>query len=241
LFCFDLTAIAPKSRLLSASLILQEVHEPNNGFEPSEMELHRMLRDWGEGNKSALTSPGLGQPATANEATWNSPRAFTGIDWTEPGAAAGTDYSLAATDSVFIYGVSDSPYAFSSTNLLKDVQTWVDNPEANFGWILMTTAERSPFTARRFGSRESPGSEPVLQIEFEPSLQLSEARLSGTVFSFAFETLAGKTYSIESIPQLGNPAISWRTLSNFTAQTSHQAVINDAVSGEQRFYRVRSE
>jgi hypothetical protein len=222
-------------------LILQVVHEPNNGFEPSEMDLHKMLRDWGEGSETTTVSPGLGRPATTNEATWNSPFAFTGLAWAQPGAASGIDYAAAASDSVFVYGVADSPYVFSSTNLLSDLQTWVDNPEANFGWILISTAEGSPFTARRFGSREEPGSEPTLEIQYASPVQLVEARINGTVFSFAFDTAAGKIYSVESIPQLGNPAFHWQPFTNFTAQASIQAVITNAVSESQSFYRVRSE
>jgi hypothetical protein len=241
LFRFDLTGIPPASTLLSASLILQVVHEPNNGFEPSEMDLHRMLRDWGEGYEETTVSPGLGRPATTNEATWNSPFAFTGLAWAQPGAAIGIDYAAAASDSVFVYGVADSPYVFSSTNLLTDLQIWVDNPAANFGWLLISTAEGSPFTARRFGSREEPGSEPTLEIEYAPSVHLVEARIAGSVFSFAFDAAAGKTYSVESIDHLGNPGFHWQTFTNFTPQTSFHAVITNAISGSQSFYRVRSQ
>lgn len=200
-----------------------------------------MLRGWGEGNKATTISPGLGQPATTDEATWSSPFALTGIDWTEPGGAAGTDYAVAASDSVFVYGVTDSPYAFSSANLLNDLQIWVDHPAANFGWILITTAEGSPFTARRFGSRENPGSEPLLEIQYTPSLQLLDARAAGASFSFAFDAAAGKAYTVEYISQLGNPAFHWQPLTNFTAQTSLRAVVSNTISGSQSFYRVQAE
>jgi hypothetical protein len=241
LFRFDLAGIPAASKLLSVSLIVQVVHEPNNGFEPSEMELHRMLRDWGEGTKATTISPGLGQPATTNEATWNSPFALTGLNWTAPGGAAGTDYAVAASDSVFVYGVNDSPYAFSSTNLLKDLQNWVDHPAVNFGWMLITTAEDSPFTARRFGSRENPDSEPLLQIEYAPPVRLVDARIAGVVFSFGFDTAAGKTYAVECVSQLGNPAFHWQPFTNFTAQSSLRAVITNTLSGSQSFYRVLVE
>ena len=81
---FDLSSIPARSILRSASLTLQVVHEPNNGFNSSEMELHRVLRPWGEGDKSATTSPGLGAPAGTNEATLG---LSTSIEWRDVGSA----------------------------------------------------------------------------------------------------------------------------------------------------------
>jgi hypothetical protein len=55
--------------LLAASLILTVSRTPQAGGVASYFDLHRMLRPWGEGNKSD-GGPGGGAPADPGEATW---------------------------------------------------------------------------------------------------------------------------------------------------------------------------
>jgi len=50
---------------------------------------------------------------------------------------------------------------------VADVQSWVDNPASNFGWMLMSESEDVPGTARRFGSRET-SPVPTLVVTFAP-------------------------------------------------------------------------
>ena len=54
--------------------------------------------------------------------------------------------------------------------MTSDVQDWLDNPSANFGWLLLGN-EGEAQTARRFDSRQNPDTKlrPMLQIEFEPA------------------------------------------------------------------------
>src|SRR5207249_7454081 len=47
-----------------------------------------------------------------------------------------------------------------------DAQAWLNNPATNFGWMLITESERTPESARRFGSREDPSHAPVLVIGY---------------------------------------------------------------------------
>jgi serine protease len=52
--------------------------------------------------------------------------------------------------------------------MVADVQSWLDNPATNFGWLVLGD-ESTGTTAKRFDSREST-SPPVLTIEYtEPS------------------------------------------------------------------------
>ena len=60
-------------------------------------------------------------------------------------------------------------FTFSAQGLIDDVQTWVDDPNSNFGWIIAAQNETSGVSARRLGSRELPGNEtsgPQLTITF---------------------------------------------------------------------------
>ncbi len=53
------------------------------------------------------------------------------------------------------------------------MQPWVNNPGANFGWMLRSDLEGADFTARRLGARADAGATPSLIVEFttvpEPS------------------------------------------------------------------------
>lgn len=130
----------------------------------STFSLHKVLRPWGEGNKAVAL---LGGPATAGEATWNA-RAVPSESWGAPGGLAGVDYVAAATASRTIAGVAAYPYE-SSPGLVADVQSWLDNPAGNFGWILISAAEDRRKSAKRFGSRETTSTAPSMIIEYTPA------------------------------------------------------------------------
>jgi hypothetical protein len=65
--------------------------------------------------------------------------------------------------------------------MVIDVQSWVNNPATNFGWILIGNESVSR-TSKRFDSREHPAASvrPVLNIEFTSELP-SETRTWGSV------------------------------------------------------------
>ena len=48
--------------------------------------------------------------------------------------------------------------------MIADVQSWLDNPATNFGWLVLGD-ESASATAKRFDTRES-ASPPVLTIEY---------------------------------------------------------------------------
>jgi hypothetical protein len=51
--------------------------------------------------------------------------------------------------------------------MVADVQSWLNNPAANFGWLVLGD-ESEIGTAKRFDTRES-ASPPVLTIQFRPA------------------------------------------------------------------------
>src|SRR5256886_11084114 len=143
LFQWDFTGvIPPEANILSVELTLAVTRTPGCGRVDSSFSFYRLLRSWGEGDKVALDNRGgQGAPATAGETTWND-RFFGASPWGAPGGAPGIDFVPAASASQFIYDVGRSPYTFTSdSELLADVQFWVKNPQANFGWILISDDE----------------------------------------------------------------------------------------------------
>ena len=124
------------------------------------IELHKLLADWGEGTSMALGEEGDGAPATTNDATWRH-RFFDTIFWT----AQGGDFSatISASQSVGDIGM----YTWSSSQMVADVQSWLNNPAANFGWLVLGD-ESEIATAKRFDTRES-ASPPVLTIQYRPA------------------------------------------------------------------------
>ena len=178
LFRFDVSAIPTGAQVNSVSLVLEVTRQPVDGYAPADFGLHRMLVSWGEGAQTTANpaSPGQGAPAASGEATWLARFAQTGPNWAAAGGLAGTDFAAASSAGQSIYGTANSPYFFTSAPLATDVQMWLDNPGANFGWLLLANDEGPNFTARRFGSREDAINAPQLFVQYsavpEPSALL---------------------------------------------------------------------
>ena len=123
------------------------------------VELHKLLADWGEGTSIAPDPEGEGAPATTNDATWRH-RFFDTIFWTTEGG----DFSATVSASQSVGPVGQ--YMWSSAQMVADVQSWLDNPASNFGWLVLGD-ESTTQTAKRFDTRES-ASPPVLTIQYTP-------------------------------------------------------------------------
>ena len=153
---FDIAgSIPPGSTITAASLSLNMSRSPTNTA--YVVELHNLLADWGEGTSIAPGEEGEGAPATANDATWRH-RFFDTIFWTTQGG----DFSATVSASQSVGGTGH--YTWSSAQMVADVQSWLDNPASNFGWLVLGD-ETAIATAKRFDTRES-ASPPVLTIEF---------------------------------------------------------------------------
>src|SRR5438552_1335129 len=107
LFKFDITQIPTNATITSAALRIIVTKKRLNGA-GSTFDLHRILKDWGEGvgtgNQGSLANPG--------EATWNN-RFHPSTPWTPAGGGADVDYISAASSSTFLD--AEGPYTFSST------------------------------------------------------------------------------------------------------------------------------
>lgn len=166
--------------IVNAYLTMDIIRQPTMDMAITEFNLRRVLVSWGEGDKTPLeeNSPGLGAPATEGDSTWQF-RAVGGPAWTTPGGHIGTDFSSTASSTTTIYGLGDLVEFESTPDLVADVQSWLDHPESNFGWVLMAQDERIRKSARSFASREDGSGGPVLEIEFTPVPEPATTALLG--------------------------------------------------------------
>ena len=123
------------------------------------VELHVLLADWGEGTSNADGNEGQGAPATPNDATWRH-RFYNAIFW----STLGGDFSAMASASQSVGDIGE--YVWTSAQMVADVQSWLDNPATDFGWLVLGEESAVP-TSKRFDTREST-SPPVLTIEYIP-------------------------------------------------------------------------
>lgn len=153
LFLFDLSSIPAGSTVTAATFHLDVVGTPLFGDVNSDFSLYRVLKEWGEGQGIG----NFGMLAAEGDATWISNH-HNLETWSDPGG----DFNPAPSATTFVIGLGT--YSWSAPALWADVQSMVDNPDENFGWILISDLEGTPKTARQFGSREG-GSPATLEIQ----------------------------------------------------------------------------
>ena len=140
---FDVAAIPPGAVISGAALTLHVSNVSDVTFRT--FTLHRVQRDWGEGTSSG--TGGNGAPATDGDATWLH-AVHPDVSWT----SAGGDFEPIVSASQAVNDVGF--YTWSTPAMVADLQAWLQEPSANFGWALIGD-ESLAGTARRFDSREN--------------------------------------------------------------------------------------
>ena len=85
---------------------------------------------------------------------------FKSLDWGTPGG----DFSPDASAAVTVAGIGS--YTWESTSqLVADVQSWLDDPAANFGWLVLGDESKSK-TTKRFNSKDNADNRPMLAVEY---------------------------------------------------------------------------
>jgi len=238
---FDVASQLPSTATVtSVTLTVRVTRTPLIGGVDSANGLHKVLQPWTEGTKTG--DPNVGEPATAGEATWNA-RQHPSVLWASPGGGAGFDYAAAASASTFITGIA--AYTFESTsNLVADVQSWLNSSNSNFGWILLSSDEATPTTVRRFGSREAGTNGPSLLVEYTtqtivPAPTITQAGLANGQITFQFDAQAQASYTVQFNDSL--TSTNWLSLTNISGQqVATNIVVTDTATNNQRFYRIRT-
>jgi hypothetical protein len=213
LFKFDVAAAVPAgATIIAAEMRLRVTRRPGASQDPtpSDFALNRVLVDWGEGTKTGEIPGGLA--ATAGEATWFH-RFYHPDDpesgrWASPGGQFGVDYASAHSavkDNVDRTGA----YVFScNATGIAAVQSMLDDPARNYGWVLHSLSEHLRTTARRWASREASATlRPRLEITWSlpvapPEITSVELGASGDTFLVRVRGLAGLSYLLQTSTDL---------------------------------------
>jgi len=161
---FDIAAaVPPLSTINSVELDMNLSRCGPSCFTTVPMDLHRLLAAWGEGTSDAGQPGGNGAPSAPGDATWIHTFYDTAF-WASPGG----DYSPTVSMTRNVSGLGS--YTWSSTpQAVADVQSWLDSPATNYGWIIIGD-ESLLGAAKRFDSREHPTAavRPRLRIDYTP-------------------------------------------------------------------------
>ncbi|MCH8027286.1 MAG: DNRLRE domain-containing protein [candidate division Zixibacteria bacterium] len=161
LIAFNISGNIPSGATIQSVVLKLSMNRTISGNQT--VSLHKLTADWGEGTSDAPGGEGQGAAATTNDATWLH-RFYISTFWT----SAGGDFNSSASASITVGGIAF--YNFGSTSqMVADVQEWLDNPGINYGWILIGN-ESDTTTAKRFASRNNvdEASWPELSVTYLP-------------------------------------------------------------------------
>lgn len=157
---FDLAFVIPQGSVITSASLVMVMDQTISGNQT--VSLHAATADWGEGPSLANGNGGGGTASLTSDATWIH-RFFPSTNWTTPGG----DFASTASASTPVGG--NGTYTWTSAQLAADVQNWVNNVNANFGWVVIGN-ESANGTAKAFFSGEAAmaANRPKLQVTYTP-------------------------------------------------------------------------
>jgi hypothetical protein len=236
LVAFEIVEQIPQGVIITD--VRMTLHMSRTSSGPQVVDLHRVTTNWGEGTSDAPNNEGSGAQATNFDATWvhtfypNSLWTNTGGDFVGSSSAA----QMVDTVGFYTWG--------STTEMIADVQNWIDNPSENFGWLLMGN-ESSEQTSKRFDSKENItlANRPVIIITYEfpnePPIAVDDDESTDEDVTLIIDilgndsdsdgTLDPSTIMITNDPSLGNII----DIDNETGEITYEPDTED--SGEDSF------
>ena len=163
LIAFDLTGSIPEGATITNVTLTLNMSRSQNSSNRN-ITLNRLSADWGEGASSSST--GQGAVSATDDATWLH-RFFNTESWTTQGG----DFSGTASATAAVGGTGSYTWG-STTEMVADVQDWLDSPANNFGWIILGDEETSQ-SVKGFSTKE--GSTPtMLTVTFTPPTSVED-------------------------------------------------------------------
>ena len=162
LVAFDIAGNIPAGSTIQSAVLTLNMSKTVGAA--IDIDLVAAQVDWGEGTSVGPGEEGAGGPATPGDATWIHTFFDTAL-WTAPGG----DFAFAPSATVTVDQAGT--YSWSDVGMVTDVQGWLDQPGANFGWgLIATNFEHVAFIAKRFDTRENadPAAQPLLTVTYLP-------------------------------------------------------------------------
>ena len=186
-FQFDVESALPNPvDIQDISLTLTVIQSGDGGAQ--NVSLHRVLSDWGEGTSSA--SGGQGDLSSDNDATWIH-TFYPSAEWGVPGG-----HFVANPSATLELGSSGTFVIENQLGLLADLEFWIENPDQNFGWILLGDESGRDKTVQKIGSRENntESQRPQLAVTYlDPALPVEltdfDVVINGDQAHLTWETL----------------------------------------------------
>jgi hypothetical protein len=180
LIAFDLTSGSfPTNATVTSTTV--SLYDDKSLVTNAFHELRKVLKNWGEGTSDAGPTGGGGAPSTTGDATWIHTYYNTSF-WTSPGG----DYSSTQSASGLMSPTFTTTFG-STAQLNADVQGWLNNPAANFGWIVL--GDESGFgNAARIASNTyfDTSKRPQLSVTYNASQWVTGSGLWSTASNWAF-------------------------------------------------------
>ncbi len=160
---FNLASVIPAGSTIQLANLTLRMNKSIAGAE--DVRLHRLLADWGEATSNASGEEGTGAVARNGDVTWQH-RFFSNDRWQTEGG----DFVLTASATTSVNRSGN--YDWTGSEMVTDAQSWIDSPDSNFGWILITR-ETGSESAKRFDSRDATNADrrPKLAITYLPGVQ----------------------------------------------------------------------
>ena len=171
---FNIPAFVPAGATItgaSLSLVLGQVAGAD--ATPRTIRLFDVTTNWAGGTNGTTGFPGPGFGGTGQgfapnpgDVTWNFSK-FNTIPWNTPGG--GGDFVSTESADTLVSQNLNTPYTWgSTTQMVADVQGWLDGTLSNFGWLLQNASEGTATSFRAFYTREGAIEQSVPQ--FAPEL-----------------------------------------------------------------------
>ncbi len=156
LLSFDLSSIPTGSTITSAQVQLTVGQIAGSGGSGTggdqitrTIDLFKLNTDWGQGTtgstSTSIGGTGQGFPGNPGDATWTDNK-LGQSQWTTPGALGNTTGVASASAQIqgglAVGGAQNQTFSWGSTpQLVADVQSWLNTPSINFGWLVKNVDE----------------------------------------------------------------------------------------------------
>ncbi len=193
---FNFSSIPTNVTITNVTLTLNCNKAPTSA--DFNISLNVLNENWGEGSSNAGTNAdGAGAVATVNDATWPCALSNGAGGCNSAWSVAGGSFNASPSATTAVGGLGN--FSWSGSQLASDVQNWIANPSANFGWI-MRGDETQSSTVKRFGSKENGTllQRPLLSITYNSIVPVSLSLFS------AQETKMGNLLRWQTVQEINN-------------------------------------